>query len=353
VIVLQSRDEYDNYTATPEITQETIDKLANTVGFTDTFTVSPPFQNSVKITEYLETTNAAIFEWIKFISVFYNLEAKANEVFDTTERRWQCVSEAASLTVTSDDKPNVFWMTYSDYCGGWYIGECPNYYCEYAEQCSATIITTPINATNFSDICGLNYYTIDEVVEIGKDADYWFYLASDWNMTYGLFKDKLDTMSVVQNKKVYDFQGSGPGAWFETRLAEYFVVLQDFCSVVETVPSSLTVNRTYFRNVMDGSPVGSIGTECTENSRSNSILPKIGAVCDDLNLPGDTNPPTQTPPTPTQPTPVAAPSFDTNPPTQTPPTPTQPTPVAAPSSDSSTIGQTVQFLVAIIAAFVL
>jgi uncharacterized Zn-finger protein len=137
-------------------------------------------------------------------------------------------------------------------------------------------------------------------------------------------------MSVVQNKKVYDFQGSGPGAWFETRLAEYFVVLQDFCSAVETVPSSLTVNRTYFRNVMDGSPVGSIGAECTENSRSNSILPKIGAVCDDLNLPEDTKAPTQTPPTPTQ-----------------------PTPVAAPSSDSSTMGQTVLFLVAIIAAFVL
>ena len=244
VIVLQSRDEYDNYTATPDVTQETLDRLANTIGFIDEFTTSPPFNESIRVTEYLETTNAAIFEWIKFFSAFYNLEAKANEIFDTTETRWDCVSKAASLAVTSDDKPNVLWMTYVDFCDGWDIGTCPNYYCEYAEQCSASIIKTT-TVGNFSEACQKNYFTIDQVVEIGKDADYWFYLAPDWNMTYNLFKEELDNMTVVQNKKVYDYQGSGPGAWFETRSAEYFIVLQDFCSVVGTVPSSLTVNRTY------------------------------------------------------------------------------------------------------------
>ena len=331
VIVLQSRDEFDNYTATPEITQETLDKLVNTIGFTDGFTESPPFNVSVKVTEYLETTNAGIFEWIKFFSAFYNLEAKANEIFDTTETRWDCVSESASLAATSDDKPNVLWMTYVSYCGGWDIGTCPNYYCEYAEQCSATFIATTLSG-NFSEECQANYYSIDEVVEIGKDADYWFYLAPDWNTTYGLFQDKLDSMSVVQEKKVYDYQGSGPGAWFETRAAEYFIVLQDFCSVVGTVPSSLTVNRTYFRNVMDGSPVGSIGTECTESSRSNSILPVVGAVCVDLNLPEVTKAPTLTPPT------------------QTPPTQTPPTPVASPTSSASTIGHVVGLVLSVIVA---
>ena len=134
-------------------------------------------------------------------------------------------------------------------------------------------------------------------------------------------------MTVVQDMKVYDYQGSGPKAWFETRAAEYFIVLQDFCSVVGTVPSSLTGSRTYFRNVMDGSPVGSIGSECTESSRSNSILPVIGAVCDDLNPPVVT---------------IA--------PIQTPMTGTPPTPVAAPTSGSSTNGYAVVFVVTVIVA---
>ena len=89
VIVLQSREEYDNYTTTPEITDETLAKLANTLGFTDGFTEVPPFSTSVRVTEYLEKTNAGIFEYIKFFSAFYNLEAKANEVFALTESRWE------------------------------------------------------------------------------------------------------------------------------------------------------------------------------------------------------------------------------------------------------------------------
>jgi iron complex transport system substrate-binding protein len=297
VIVLQTRDEYDNYVATPESSQETLSKLQNAVGFIDPFNPSPPFNVSIKVSEYTEITNAGIFEWIKFFSAFYNLEAKANEVFDLTEQRWDCVSEAASIVETTDSPaPIVLWMAYIDYCDGWDIGSCPNYYCEYAQRCSATIIESNITG-NFSSVCQSNYLSIDEVVEIGKNADYWIYPAPDWNETYALFKDKLDKMSVVQNKKVYDYQGSGPKAWFETRAAEYFVVLQDFCSVVGTVTSSLVVNRTYFRNVMDGSPIGNIGTECTENSRSNSILPVVGAVCDDLNLPKKMDPPFNTAPT--------------------------------------------------------
>ena len=338
VIVLKSRDEYDNYTATPEITQETLDKLANTVGFGDGFSPSPPFNVSVRVTEYAEKTNAGIFEYIKFFSAFYNLEAEANLIFDTTENRWDCVSEAASQGVTSDDKPNILWMTYDGvYCGGWQIGSCPNYYCEFIDQCSATIIKTDLPG-NTSTLCGPNtpVYTTEELVEIGKDADFWFYLSPDWNETYNLFKTELDNMTVVQNKKVYDFQGSGPKAWFETRSAEYFVVLQDFCSVVGTGPA-LTVPRTYFRNVMDGSPIGNIGTECTEDSRSSSILPVVGSVCDDLNLTSDdTKAPTPTPPAPTPPTSTTLP----------PPSPTGTT------SSSSTTAYAVGMMVAVIVALV-
>jgi iron complex transport system substrate-binding protein len=347
VIVLQSRDEYDNYTATPESTEETLMKLQSAVGFTDPFSQSPPFSASVKISEYKELTNAGIFEWIKFFAAFYNLEVKANEVFDVTEDRWDCISEAASIFETSDspdDTPVVFWMTYSDYCEGWYIGSCPNFYCEFTQQCSATLIQTNITG-NYSDACDSYYLSTDDVVELGKDADYWFYLASDWNATYTLFKDKLDTMRPVQEMNVYDFQGSGPGAWFETRSAEYFVVLQDFCTVVGTVSSSLPVNRKYFRNVMDGTPVGSIGTNCTENSRSNSILPVSGSVCVGLNLPTS---PILAPVSATVVTPIQAPVTVPATPIQAPAKSPMQTPTS--STLSTPVASTIRYLLGVVIA---
>jgi iron complex transport system substrate-binding protein len=287
VVVLQSPDALDEAFATPEYSPELLAKLQSAMGFISPFNLAPPFNTSVKISEYAEKSNAAIFEWIKYYSVFFNLEAKANEVFDLTETRWNCVAESAQQFTQTDNPQEKFvlWAAYIPFCNGWDVGECPNYYCEYAKECSATILESRIEG-NFSEVCQANYLSTEELVSVGRLADYFIYPAPDWNETYTLFKDQLDRIKAVQNKQVYDYQGSGENAWFEQRFAEYFAVLQDFCSVVGTVPTF--AKRTYFRNTMDGSAIGSIGTQCTEDSRSNSILPVVGAVCDDLAPPRNT-----------------------------------------------------------------
>jgi hypothetical protein len=124
--------------------------------------------------------------------------------------------------------------------------------------------------------------TTDELVSFGKDADYWIFPSDEWDTTYQMFGTQLDTMKSVQNKQVYDYQASGQNAWFEQRFAEYFAVLQDFCSVVGKT-TSLT-GKSWFRNTLNGTPVGSLGVNCTENSRVNAILPLQGTVCEDLSV---------------------------------------------------------------------
>jgi iron complex transport system substrate-binding protein len=280
VIVLQSMSEFNTFASSGQSSADTLLKLENTIGFTSPFTIDSPFNTTVKVSEYAEKTNEAIFEWIKFYSTFFNLEAKANEVFNITQERWNCVAQSASR-VQSDNpnKPVVLWAYYSDYCGGWDSGECPNYYCEFAQRCSATLLSS--TAGTFSEKCKAVYLTTDELVALGKDADYWIYPSPDWNTTYYLFKNQLDTMKSVQNKKVYDYQGLGMNAWFEERFAQYYYVLQDFCSVVGTTAS--LAGKNWFRNVLDGSKIGVVGN-CTESSRASSTLPTVGAVCSDLNL---------------------------------------------------------------------
>jgi len=282
VIVVQ--DTLDDFGAEPDTTDETLALLQSTLGIVHPLNDNSPFTNStVKFSEYRETTNAGIFEWIKFVSVFFNLEEKANQVFDTTQERWNCVTENAQRVSTdSPDQPTVLWLSYSDYCGGWSVTGCPNYYCEYATQCSTNFLT-PTDPGTYVEKCDAFYYLdIDPVVELGQEADYWFYPETNWNATYALFQDQLDQFKAVQTNQVYDFQASGSAAWFEQRYAEYFAVLQDFCSIVGTTQSF--TGRSWFRNVVSGT-VGDVG-ECSETSRSNTILPVADGECEDLSPPG-------------------------------------------------------------------
>jgi iron complex transport system substrate-binding protein len=108
VFVLKNSTEFDDFTTTPSTSAATIAKLVQTVGFITPFNTDPTFAVSVKVSESAELTNEAIFEWIKYFGVFFNLEEKANEVFAAAQERWQCVSENAQRIAT-DTKPVVLW----------------------------------------------------------------------------------------------------------------------------------------------------------------------------------------------------------------------------------------------------
>jgi hypothetical protein len=271
-LVLVSAD-FDVQTALVEKSKQTEEQdlatlLAGMVAFVSPFS-SVPFQYSVNVSAYTETTNAAIFEWVKFYSTFFNEEAMANQVVAAATDRFQCVAENAGRIETDSmtAKPVVLWAYYSDYCQGWDIAQCPNYYCEFASSCSVEIL----NSTKGSiEACGgFTFMTTEEVIELGKDADYFFYNADNWNATYGLFGEQLKKgLKSVQNNQVYDYLGAGANAWFEERYASYYDVLQDFCSVVGTT-RALPPGRGWFRNTAT-EPVGVAGV-CKNGT--NSILP--------------------------------------------------------------------------------
>jgi hypothetical protein len=96
-----------------------------------------------------------------------------------------------------------------------------------------------------------------------KDADYWIYPSDDFSLAEADFPELQQFVS-VRNKQVYDNLGTGPNAWFEQRLAEPDVILQDFCAVVGTINLEAPVphERAWFRNVYNEA-VGSLG-QCTD-----------------------------------------------------------------------------------------
>ena len=177
------------------------------------------FKNRFRISASEETTNLAIFEWIKFYAAFFNEEESANEIFNKTDARYNCVEKNAQILESDKNKTVVLWGAYSAYCGGWDVARCPEYYCELANDCSAKILSSYEGSIN-STLCGRNYMTTQEFVAFGKNADVWIYTSFDINDVLANYSSDLKEFVSVQNKAVYDYQGEGSSAWFEERLAE-------------------------------------------------------------------------------------------------------------------------------------
>lgn len=74
--------------------------------------------------EYKENSYQGTMEWIKAYGAIFNLEEKANEIFQGAECRFNAVAEnVASVTADMQKKPTVLWADYSSYCGGWDVAE--------------------------------------------------------------------------------------------------------------------------------------------------------------------------------------------------------------------------------------
>jgi hypothetical protein len=252
--------------------------LSSTVAFVSPFDSDLPFDTKIVISASSEGPNAAIFEWVDFYAAFFNKEALANQVVDAANSRFDCIAGNAGLIRSdSPDKPVVLWATYSDYCAGWSVAKCGGrYYCEFADACGADILSS--TEGSITACGGFTYMTVEEIVELGKDADFWIYPDRNWDKTFVDNAELLNTMKSVQNKEVYDFQGEGSSGWFEQRLAEYYEVLDDFCTIVGTT-TIFDRERKYFRNVFD-EMIGGMG-QCI-NPSSSSILNDVHSCVPDV-----------------------------------------------------------------------
>jgi len=214
--------------------------------------------NNIIVSESSEGPNRAIYEWHKVYASLYNLEGEGNDQFEASTNRFACGEDNAeylSTTVLNEkEKPVVLWGGYSSYSKAWVVATCDpryNYYCEYADTCFSTLLhsSKQMNLTEF--------------LEFGKEADVWIYTQFNWDEVYAEFGSELDNLPSVKSDKVYDVLGSGSGPWFEQRIAEYDVVVQDFCKVVgHTTEESQEHERVYFRKVLPlgVEDIGSLGT---------------------------------------------------------------------------------------------
>ena len=160
---------------------------------------------------------------------------------------------------------------YSDYCGGWKVAECPNYYCEYAKACSTDLMTSSEGSNEEAkQKCGATYMTDDEFFSFAKEADFWFFPAPNFDSTEKLYNETLNEIKAYREKEVFDYMGRGNNAWFEQRFAEYYKVVEDVCHTLG-VKKSL-VGRHFWRNVFtEDVPSSGTNAPCDEDAAANIL----------------------------------------------------------------------------------
>lgn len=86
-------------------------------------------------------------EWIKFTSLFFNLEATANRLYDELTDRWQCHKRYVSRNAEAEgSKPVVAWLNKNDYSSPpvWEIKK-PAYMVELTEAAGASPLVLETN----------------------------------------------------------------------------------------------------------------------------------------------------------------------------------------------------------------
>lgn len=188
---------------------------------------APKVDNYVTAAAWKERNNHGIGEWHKYFSVFFNAEAKANEDFQGMFDRYECTKANAQDVLTDrPSRPKVVVAEFSTYCGGFSVGSCPNFYCDFANDCSAEMLEHDNEGSIVNPKCGNDrkYKTAAEFVEFAKDADMWLYPGhGSYNFTsaYKDFGEELDKLKVVKEKKVFDTVLTDYNTWYEHRLVEY------------------------------------------------------------------------------------------------------------------------------------
>jgi len=225
----------------------------------------PPEASPIPIAAHMETSILGTAEWVQYIAAFLNREAAAKDVITSVSNMMNChVSRVKSLATSGTRKPKVLWAYYSDYPGyeAWYPGTCPNYYCELIEQAGGEFLS-------FNGSPGNNHSAF---FEQAKSADIWFYASTNWDKlaSFGL-SSQLAATTAVANNAVYDFQKAGQYDWFESRMAEPDVVLEDMISIISPAAGD-GHERVWWRKVDGTEEIGGVTAAKCDDTRSALVL---------------------------------------------------------------------------------
>lgn len=176
--------------------------------------------------EFLETTPLGRAEWLKYIALYYNLEATGEELFDNIAGQY---NELAALVADVQDKPTVFANTPWD--GTWYMPGGKSFMAHMLADAGADYLWSEDESTSSL------FLDFETVFERAADADIWINAGGFWfSLDDALAEDeRFANFAAFENGDVWSnnlaLNESGGNDFWEGGVANPHLVLADLIAI--------------------------------------------------------------------------------------------------------------------------
>lgn len=214
-------------------------------------------------------------EWIKFFSVFFNLESNATEIYNQINNNYNCLKNLANSNGLST-KPVVAWTSYnepSDYnnhMASWVITDA-EYKKIFTEDAGATYFNTSTRTYEKNS----DFLAAISEVDILIDETYLYSNISDFYKNYNLAEDS--NFKFIKNSAIYREDGilnpSQGTDWFEDAVLMNDAVLEDVINVVNPLLPKKEYSRIWLRNIAKGELIKySTENNCTDAGSTLEVI---------------------------------------------------------------------------------
>ncbi|XP_010270700.1 PREDICTED: uncharacterized protein LOC104606951 isoform X1 [Nelumbo nucifera] len=233
--------------------------------------------NSATFLATEEDTPLQRAEWIKYLGVFANSEARANQVYDAVKENYMCLAKAAARN-TSSFKPVVAWLEYNE--GIWSFTK-EGYKMKYVEDAGGENVDDSINKATYDisipdDLEAFHAIlcTVDVVIDETFTSDVTGYNLSTFLQNINV--EDHSCFAFLANQSVWRYdkrvQNSTTIDWFDGAISQPQLVLADF---IEALFPTGNYTTTFLRNLAKAEGVVSIGPEMCDRDITTAMEPAM------------------------------------------------------------------------------
>jgi iron complex transport system substrate-binding protein len=186
----------------------------------------------------LETTPLGRAEWGKFIALFFNKEAEAEQLYNKTASKYEGLVKLAASAKT---KPAVFVNV--NYQGTWYMSGGKSYVAQFLSDAGANYLWAD------EPTVGELMLSFEEVLNKAVNADYWVNTGF-WNSAEEALADdvRYGEFAAFKNNRVYNNNArsnvNGGNDYFESGVANPDIILADLIKIFH--PELLHDHQLYY-----------------------------------------------------------------------------------------------------------
>lgn len=176
--------------------------------------------------DFADTSPLAAAEWGKYLSLFFNTEALANETFETVESEYNAL---VGLTADIETRPTVLATT--PFQGAWFMPAGDSTVAQFIADAGGDFLFSDLDGTSVS-------LSFEDVLEQGSAADYWVNLNQIWLTSDEMLADdeRYVEFAAFENGNVWNNNlaqnDMGGNAYFESGFVNPHLILADLIAIL-------------------------------------------------------------------------------------------------------------------------